>query len=186
MARHDEILREAIAAHDGHIVKIRGDGVHAAFAVSTSAVLAARDAQLGLATEEWGATGPLRVRMGLHTCQAEVRDGDYYGSAVNRAARLESVANGGQIVLSLATEELARDGLPADLSLLDLGEHRLRDLSHTERVFQLCGARAPVGLSAAAVARRVSRQPSSSTFVVRRPRGRCRRGRQGSRPSRRS
>ena len=143
VARHDEILREAIAAHDGHIVKMRGDGVHAAFAVSTSAVLAARDAQLGLATEEWGETGPLRVRMGLHTCQAEVRDGDYYGSAVNRAARLESVANGGQIVLSLATEELARDGLPADLSLLDLGEHRLRDLSHTERVFQLCGPGLP-------------------------------------------
>ena len=138
VARHDEILRDAIAAHDGHIVKIRGDGVHAAFAASTSAVLAARDAQLGLAAEDWDATGPLRVRMGIHTCQAEVRDGDYYGSAVNRAARLESVANGGQVVLSLATEELARDGLPADVSLLDLGEHRLRDLSHTERVFQLC------------------------------------------------
>ena len=69
------------------------------------------DAQLGIAAEAWGETGPLRVRMGIHTCQAEVRDGDYYGSAVNRAARLESVANGGQVVLSLATEELARDGL---------------------------------------------------------------------------
>ena len=76
--------------------------------------------------------------MGLHTCQAELRDGDYYGSAVNRAARLMSIANGGQIVLSLATEELAREGLPNELSLTDLGEHRLRDLTHAERVFQVC------------------------------------------------
>jgi len=143
LTRHDEILRSVIDAQGGHVVKTTGDGVHAAFAASTSAVLAARDAQLGLAGEAWGQTGPLRVRMGIHTCQAEVRDGDYYGSAVNRAARLMSVANGAQVVLSLATEELAREGLPSDVSLLDLGEHRLRDLSHTERVFQLCAPGLP-------------------------------------------
>ncbi len=143
LACHDEILRHKIAAHDGCIVKTTGDGVHAAFANATNAALAARDAQLALAAEAWEATGPLRVRMGIHTCQAEVRDGDYYGSAVNRAARLMSVANGAQVVLSLATEELAREGLPGDVSLLDLGEHRVRDLSHTERVFQLCAPGLP-------------------------------------------
>jgi Adenylate and Guanylate cyclase catalytic domain len=89
LARHDEILRDAIAAHDGHVVKQRGDGFHAAFASASGALLAARDAQLALGYESWGETGALRVRMGVHTCQAEVRDGDYYGSAVNRAARLD-------------------------------------------------------------------------------------------------
>jgi predicted ATPase/class 3 adenylate cyclase len=140
LARHDEILRHAIRTHGGHVVKTTGDGMHAVFAVPTAAVLAARDAQLGLRNERWTASGPLRVRMGLHTCQAELRDGDYYGSAVNRAARLMSVAHGGQIVVSLATEELSRDALPPDVSLLDLGEHRLRDLTHVERVFQLCAS----------------------------------------------
>jgi predicted ATPase len=138
LARHDEILRAAIATHGGHVVKTTGDGFHAAFASASSAVLVARDAQRALGAEEWPSTGPLRVRMGLHTCQAELRDGDYYGSAVNRAARLMSVAHGGQVVLSLATEELAREGAPKETSFLDLGEHRLRDLSHVEHVFQLC------------------------------------------------
>ena len=79
-------------------------------------------------------TGPLRVRMGLHTCEAELRDGDYYGSAVNRAARLMSVAHGGQIVVSAATSELLRGG---SVELVDLGDHRLRDLGEPERVFQI-------------------------------------------------
>ena len=84
--------------------------------------------------EGWEVTGPLKVRMGLHTCEAEVRDGDYYGSAVNRAARLMSVAHGGQVVVSAATSELVRGGA---VELVDLGEHRLRDLGEAERVFQI-------------------------------------------------
>ena len=74
-------------------------------------------------------TGPLRVRIGVHTGDAELRDGDYYGPAVNRAARLMDAAHGGQILVSLATEELARDMLDDDLGFVDLGEHRLRDLA---------------------------------------------------------
>ena len=77
--------------------------------------------------------------MGIHTGRAEARDGDYYGTAVNRAARLMSLANGGQIVVSLATEELTADELSDDVSFVDLGEARLRDLSRPERVFQLIG-----------------------------------------------
>ncbi|HXY94961.1 MAG TPA: adenylate/guanylate cyclase domain-containing protein, partial [Acidimicrobiia bacterium] len=137
LARHDEILRDAIAACGGHVVKMTGDGAHAAFANASHAIDAARAAQSGLAAEEWGVTGPLRVRMGIHTGPAEVRDGDYYGTAVNKAARLMSVAHGGQIVVSLVTEELVRDDLEDGTSLLDLGEHRLRDLGRRERVFQL-------------------------------------------------
>ena len=75
--------------------------------------------------------------MGLHTCEAELRDGDYYGSAVNRAARLMAAAHGGQVLVSLSTEELLSEAVGADVDLVDLGAHRLRDLSRPEQVFQL-------------------------------------------------
>jgi class 3 adenylate cyclase len=123
LARHDALLRTAVAAHQGVVVKSTGDGLHAAFATARTAI----DAALGA----------LRVRMGLHTGTAEMRDGDYYGSAVNRAARLMAVAHGGQIVCSQATADLVRDEIGAGESLVDLGEHRLRDLASTERIFQV-------------------------------------------------
>jgi len=134
LARHDAILRDAVEAHDGHVVKTTGDGVHAAFAVASDAIDAAVSAQLALQREEWAATGPLRVRMGVHTGAAEVRGGDYYGTALNRAARLMSVAHGGQIVVSLTTRDLLRD---SPIDLVDLGEHRLRDLGEPEHVHQV-------------------------------------------------
>src|SRR5438876_657112 len=111
LARHDEILRDAVAAHGGYVVKLTGDGAHAAFGTAHEAMRAAIDAQLALQREAWRETGPLRVRMGLHTGAAEVRDGDYYGTEVNRAARLMGVAHGGQIVCSQATADLARGAL---------------------------------------------------------------------------
>src|SRR6516162_7188656 len=135
LARHDEILREAIRAHGGHVVKTTGDGFHAAFTTGADAVAAAGRAQVELQEEAWGPTGPLRIRMGLHTCEAELREGDYFGSAVNRAARLMSVAHGGQVVLSAATAEVV---VEAGFDVHDLGEHRLAGLSRPERVWQLC------------------------------------------------
>jgi predicted ATPase/class 3 adenylate cyclase len=137
LARHDRILRETIAAHGGAVVKMRGDGIHAAFADPTCGIRAAVEAQRALLVQDWGEPDDLRVRMGLHTGPAEQRDGDYFGPAVNKAARLMSAANGGQIVVSLATEELVCDVMPAGYDVVDLGEHRLRDLSRAERVFQL-------------------------------------------------
>ena len=137
LARHDEILRGAIAAHEGHVVKTTGDGFHAAFADASSAARAAVDAQVALAREAWGDTGELRARIGIHTGPAQQRDGDYYGTALNRAARLMSVAHGGQIVVSLATEELLAGSLDADTALVDLGVHQLRDLAAPVQVFQL-------------------------------------------------
>src|SRR5436190_2392452 len=133
-ARHDAIVREAIESHDGYVVKTTGDGFHAAFASARDAIDAAVDAQIALSAEAWEPTAPLRVRMGIHSGLAEVRDGDYYGTSVNKAARLTSVAHGGQIVVSLATEELVQDG---EVDLVDLGEHSLRDLARPERVFQV-------------------------------------------------
>ena len=106
-----------------------GDGVHAAFDRAEDAIAVAAAAQRSLAAEDWGESGALTVRMAIHTGGAQARDGDYYGSAVNRAARLMSIAHGGQVLVSQATELLARDVLPADVDLRDLGEHRLRDLT---------------------------------------------------------
>jgi predicted ATPase/class 3 adenylate cyclase len=140
LARHDAILRDAVAAHAGYLVKTTGDGVHAAFGTAADAVDAALSSQLALREENWTATGPFRVRMGLHTGAAELRDGDYYGGALNRAARLMAIAHGDQILVSLATGELLRDG---DYELVDLGEHRLRDLGRAERVFQVTDPRLP-------------------------------------------
>src|SRR5262249_40360200 len=137
LARHDEILREAVEAQGGVVVKTTGDGLHAAFASAEGALSAAAAGQAALAAARWDRTGPLRVRMGVHTGAGELRDSDYFGPALNRAARLTAVAHGGQVLVSLATEELVRDSLPGGSGLLELGEHRLRDLSRPERVFQL-------------------------------------------------
>ncbi len=146
LARHDELLRTAIVEHKGQIVKTTGDGVHAVFGSAHDALAAAATAQRAISGEAWETTGPLRVRIGIHTGDAEVRDQDYYGPAVNRAARLMAAAHGGQILVSLATEELARDALDDGLSFIDLGEHRLRDLARPERVFQVTGPGLPTDL----------------------------------------
>jgi predicted ATPase/class 3 adenylate cyclase len=137
LARHDELVRAAIESHGGQVVKTTGDGAHAAFTNAIDAVVAAVAAQRAIATEPWVLEEPLAVRIGIHSGPAELRDGDYYGTAVNKAARLMSAAHGGQTLASLATEELARDELGARASLRDLGEHRLRDLSRAERVYQV-------------------------------------------------
>jgi predicted ATPase/class 3 adenylate cyclase len=137
LARHDVIVRDAIAGNGGHVVKGRGDGVHAVFATADAALCAAVEGQRAITGERWPVSEPLRVRMGLHTGVAELRDGDYFGSSVNRAARLMGVAHGGQIVVSEATADLTRDDLGDGVELVDLGEHRLRDLSRPERVFQV-------------------------------------------------
>ena len=134
LARHDEVLRAAIEGHAGYVVKTTGDGFHAAFAAAHDARACGGGGPACATAERWEATGPLPVRMGIHTGPAELRDGDYYGTAVNRAARLMSAGHGGQIVVSLATEELVQE---SGVELLDLGEHVLRDLARPERVFQV-------------------------------------------------
>ena len=140
LARHDEIVREAIESHAGQVVKTTGDGFHAAFATARDALDAALVAQLALTVEPWASTGPLRARMGVHTGEAQHREGDYYGTALNRAARIMSAGHGDQVVVSRATEELVGDALPGGCELIDLGEHRLRDLGRPEALFQLAHA----------------------------------------------
>ncbi len=140
LARHDALAASAIERHEGTLVKSRGEGdsLFAVFARATDAVACACSLQQVLTQEPWPDEMSLRVRMALHTGEAGLRDGDYYGNAVNRCARLRAVAHGGQVLVSAPTQELARDALPPWASLRDLGRHRLRDLQRPEQVFHLC------------------------------------------------
>jgi predicted ATPase/class 3 adenylate cyclase len=137
MQRHDELLRDAVESNGGFIVKSTGDGFHAVFPTAHDAVTAAVAAQTSLLADEWNIAETVRVRMGIHTGEAEPSDGDYSGSVVNRADRLMSVAHGGQIIVSNATEELLHDVAPEKYGFVDLGQHRLRDLGRPERLFQV-------------------------------------------------
>ncbi len=146
LSRHDEILRRVTEERDGYVFKTVGDAFCCAFPTAPAALEAALEAQRALFAEEWGFKGGVRVRMALHTGAAEERDGDYFGPPVNRVARLLSAGHGGQVLLSLSTHEMVRDGLPAGAVLKDLGEHRLKDLFRPERVFQLMAPGLPAEL----------------------------------------
>jgi predicted ATPase/class 3 adenylate cyclase len=137
VAVHDRLVRSAVVAHGGEIFATGGDGFCVAFASPLDAVAAAAQAQGVLAAQPWPASVELRVRMGLHTGEVEARDRSYFGPAVNRVARLMAVAHGGQVIASGVTAELTRDGLPGGMEWVDLGRHRLKDLTRAEHVFQL-------------------------------------------------
>ncbi|MBT5774254.1 MAG: adenylate/guanylate cyclase domain-containing protein, partial [Dehalococcoidia bacterium] len=138
LGEHDDLLTAAVEAHDGAVIKSKGEGdsLFAVFSTAANAVAAAVQAQYALAEHDWGST-PLRVRMAIHTGTAQLRDGDYYGPTVNRAARLRAIGHGGQILLSSVAAGLSRASLPAGCSLVSMGQHRLKDLNEPEAVFQL-------------------------------------------------
>ncbi|MFL5733808.1 MAG: ATP-binding protein, partial [Chloroflexia bacterium] len=136
-ARYETILRRAIEANEGYAYKIVSDTFQAAFSTAPQALQAALDAQRALHAEPWGEAGELRVRMALHTGIVEEREGDYAGPMLNRVARLLAVGHGGQALLTTATQGLVQDSLPAGVSLRDLGEHYLKDLTRPEHIFQL-------------------------------------------------
>ena len=137
LQKHDSLLRSAIEASGGYVFNTAGDAFCAVFSTAKGALEAARDAQLSLSAQLWPEGIVLRVRMALHTGECEERGGDYFGPAVNRVARLESVAHGGQVILSRATADLVRASLPRGLELRELGTHRLKDLSRPEELSQL-------------------------------------------------
>jgi predicted ATPase/class 3 adenylate cyclase len=135
--RHDALMRTAIAENDGYVFKTIGDAFCAAFARPEDAVAAILDAQRALGAEDFSAIDGLRVRAAIHTGTADERDGDYFGPAVNRVARLLAISHGGQVLASGITTDLVQGELPSRVSLRDLGEHRLRDLARPEQVYQL-------------------------------------------------
>src|SRR5437867_4470267 len=136
LKRHDEIVAREIEAYNGALILERGEGdsVFAVFARAADAVAAAVEIQRALRAQTWPADVPMRVRMAIHTGEAGA---DYRGPHVNRAARLRAIAHGEQILISGVTAGILRDALPDGASLIELGRHRLRDLSELEHVFQL-------------------------------------------------
>ena len=144
LARHNEILKQAIDAHNGFVFQVVGDSFSASFHNARDALHAALDAQRLLHNEAWS-TVPVKVRMGIHTGQAELQEnGDYQGYlTLSQVQRLMSAAHGGQVLISLATQELVCDELPESVTLRDMGERRLKDVIRTEHIYQLVIADLP-------------------------------------------
>ncbi len=135
--RHDSILREAIEANNGYIFQIIGDAVCAAFHRAGDALKAALKGQVDLQHEEWGDTA-VRVRMGIHTGEAETDGKDYRGYlTMCLVQRVVSAGHGGQILLSHTSENLLRGQLPDDITLRDMGRHKLKDVPLPTRIFQV-------------------------------------------------
>ena len=139
LVRHDQIIQEHVAKNQGQIVESgrEGDSVLAVFTQARDAVACACDVQRSLQHEGWPPGIKMRVRIAVHTGEAELRSSHYVGAPLYRCARMMAVAHGGQVLVSKATEELVVDGLTGGISLRDLGLHRLRDLSRPEHVYQL-------------------------------------------------
>jgi DNA-binding SARP family transcriptional activator/predicted ATPase len=136
---HDELIARTVEAHAGRLLKTKGEGdaTVTVFPRASDAVAAAVDLQEALGAASWPGELELRVRIALHTGEAHERAGDYFGPALNRAARLRALARGGATVVSQATAEIVHDRLPAEMGLVDLGRRELRGLTRPENVFEL-------------------------------------------------
>jgi TolB-like protein/class 3 adenylate cyclase/Flp pilus assembly protein TadD len=137
LARHDEIVHQGVETHAGHVFKAAGDAFFAAFTTPWLALNAALAMQHALQAEAWPAQSPIRVRMALHTGAAELRNGDYFGTTLNQAARMLATGHGGQTLVSSVTQELCNDRLPAGVVLKSLGEHLLKDVVSRQIIYQL-------------------------------------------------
>jgi predicted ATPase/class 3 adenylate cyclase len=137
-ARHNEILKSAIASNRGYVFQVIGDAFCAAFHTAGDALRAATQSQLDLQNEHWG-EAVIKVRMGIHIGEAEIQEnGDYRGFlTMSRLQRLMSVAHGGQVLISLATQDLVQNHLPPGISLRDMGARRLKDWARPEKIYQL-------------------------------------------------
>src|ERR1700742_2360281 len=139
LARHDELAEQVVTSRGGRLIKTRGEGdaTFSVFERPSAAAAAAMELQDAISAESGNLREPMRIRIALHTGEVELRDGDYFGRAVNRAARLRSLAEGGQILCSGATAELVIDSLSDDVMLADLGMRQLKNLARPEHVFEL-------------------------------------------------
>ena len=134
---HHTIQRQALAANGGHELRTEGDSFFIAFGSALQACKGAAAVQKLLAAHQWPKSSALRVRVGLHTGEATLVGNEYLGIDVHRAARIASAAHGGQVLISETTQGLVQGALPAELTVKDLGVHRLKDLARPERLFQL-------------------------------------------------
>jgi class 3 adenylate cyclase len=139
LQRHDDVVRQVVARHHGYVMSTAGDAFHVVFDRAAQAVAAAVEAQRHLAAERWPDAAVIAVRMGIHTGEALERDGDYFGPAVNLTARLMAVAQASQVVISATTKAVVGRDLPADVDIVDLGDHLLRGLQSPQCVYALVG-----------------------------------------------
>ena len=139
LAHHDEIIAVAVSAHGGVLLKARGEGdsTFSVFRRASDAASAAVELQARLQTASWPTASPVEVRVALHTGEAQERDGDYFGRAVNRAARLRSVAQASQVLVSQSTSVLLIDEPPSGYRIVDAGVVALQDLERPEPVYVL-------------------------------------------------
>lgn len=137
--RHDRLIEDIVGRHSGILLKTKGEGdsTFSVFARASDAVHAAMELQLAVSSEPWPEGAELRLRAAMHTGEVDLRDGDYFGPAVNRSARLRSTAHGGQTLLTQSTSELVLGHLPKGATLASLGSHRLKDLEEPEHIYQL-------------------------------------------------
>ena len=143
---HDELIARTVDAHGGQLLKAKGEGdaTLTVFRRASDAVACAVELQRALHGAAWPGGLDVRVRVALHTGEAHEREGDYFGPALNRAARLRSLVRGGATVMSQATAEIVHDRLPADTELVELGRQELRGLSRPENVFELHATSEPL------------------------------------------
>jgi predicted ATPase/class 3 adenylate cyclase len=140
---HHRLLRHAFGERGGVEVDAAGDGLYFAFPSARSALVAGIEAQRAVAAHEWSSGAAVAVRMGMHTGEARSGEGGYVGIDVHRAARICAAGHGGQLLLSQTTHDLVAGELPPEVTLRDLGEHRLRDLGGQQRLFQAVVADLP-------------------------------------------
>ena len=143
---HDELIARTAEEHAGGLLKAKGEGdaTVTVFRRASDAVATAVELQRSLADASWPGGLELRVRIAVHTGEAHERGGDYFGPALNLAARLRALTRGGTTVISQATAEIVHDRLPREVDLVDLGRQQLRGLSRPERVFELRRVAAPL------------------------------------------
>jgi len=166
LAGQRQVLRAAFAAWNGTELGTEGDSFFVAFRSARDAVAACVDAQRGLAERSWPGGAEVGVRMGLHTGEPQPYEDGYVGMDVHLAARVAGTAHGGQVVLSDATSRLAADRLPADVDLVDLGVHRLKDIDEPQRLHQLAVSGLRVDFPALRSLGASSNLPAARTALV--------------------
>jgi class 3 adenylate cyclase len=137
LREHKRLLTEVVGRHGGRVVDEEGDGIFAAFGRARDAVVAAAEAQRVLEEHDWGDDGAPRIRIGMHTGEAELSRDAYVGLAVHRARRICEAAEGGQTMMSSTTRDLAEDDLPKEIVLRDAGERRLKDIPRPEKLSEV-------------------------------------------------
>jgi predicted ATPase/class 3 adenylate cyclase len=167
LSTHDDLLQSAIDSNAGYVFSKAGDGWGVAFESPLPALDTALTIQDSIGSQEWpGGIARIAVRMGLHTGTSAERNGDYFGTTVNRAARVAGVADGGQVFVTDAVHALVADEVNEDWLFRDLGEHRLRDLTRAERIWQLDHNTAPSPLATLAPMATVGNIPRIRATVV--------------------